>query len=101
MVTRSKKDEPRVPFGQVVEAGMIKPGDMLISPCGRHRARVRADGSLAAGEFTGSIHRVGAHVSRAPACNGWTFWHLETAKGPYCIDLFRRDIRKQMAIGAR
>jgi modification methylase len=98
MVTRSKKEEPRVPFGQIVEAGYVRPGDMLVSPDGRARARVRADGSLAVGDVTGSIHRIGAHVANAPACNGWTFWSLETRKGPHSIDLFRREIRRQMAM---
>ncbi|MFO0203849.1 MAG: site-specific DNA-methyltransferase, partial [Alphaproteobacteria bacterium] len=80
-VTRSKKEEPRVPFGQVIEAGHIHPGDWLVAPNGK-RARVRVDGSLALGDVTGSIHRVGAVASDAPACNGWTFWSLETKQGP-------------------
>ena len=96
-VTRSKKEEPRVPFGQVIEAGFVRPGDILVSPNGK-RARVRADGSLVLGEATGSIHRVGALAANAPACNGWTFWSLETRKGPHPIDLFRREIRRQMAM---
>jgi modification methylase len=100
MVTRSKKDEPRVPFGQIVEAGYVRPGDMLVSPDGRSKARVRADGSLAIGDVTGSIHRIGAHVANAPACNGWTFWHLEKrGQAPQSIDLFRREVRRQMAMG--
>ncbi len=97
MVTRSKKEEPRVPFGQILEAGYIRPGDMLVAPNGK-RARVRADGSLAYGDMTGSIHRMGAAAANAPACNGWTFWSLETARGPQCIDLFRHEIRRQMAM---
>lgn len=100
MVTRSKREEPRVPFGQIIEAGFVRPGDTLISPDGRHKARVRADGSLAVGDVTGSIHRIGAHVANAPACNGWTFWSLVTKRGPESIDLFRREIRRQMAMQA-
>ncbi|MGE0830161.1 MAG: site-specific DNA-methyltransferase [Hyphomonadaceae bacterium] len=97
-ITAGKKDEPRVPFGHVLEAGFINPGDVLVSPDGRHRARVRADGSLVSGEFSGSIHRVGAYVTGAPACNGWTFWHRETReRGREPIDLFRREVRRQMA----
>jgi modification methylase len=96
-VTRSKKEEPRVPFGQLLEAGLVRPGDTLISPNGK-RARVRADGSLALGETTGSIHRIGALAANAPACNGWTFWHLETKRGPQCIDLLRREVRRKMAM---
>ena len=96
-VTKSKKEEPRVPFGQVIEAGFIHPGAWLVAPNGK-RARVRADGSLAYGESTGSIHRIGALAADAPACNGWTFWSLETKQGPKPIDLFRREIRRQMAM---
>jgi modification methylase len=95
-ITGSKKAEPRVPFGQVMEAGFINPGDMLVSPDGRWHARVRADGSLAVGEVTGSIHRVGAAVTDAPACNGWTFWHVETDTGPKPIDHFRRELRQAL-----
>jgi modification methylase len=97
-ITRSKKEEPRVPFGQIMEAGFVRPGDTLVSPNGKKRARVRVDGSLALGEATGSIHRIGALASDAPACNGWTFWHLETKHGLECIDLFRREVRRQMAL---
>ncbi len=94
-ITGGKKDEPRVPFGDVIAAGFISPGDILVSPDGRHRARVRADGSLVIDDFTGSIHRAGAHVLRAPACNGWTFWHTERKREP--IDLYRREVRRQLA----
>ena len=92
-VTRSKKEEPRVPFGQVVEAGFIHPGDTLVSPDGKRRARVRPDGSLSFGDLTGSIHRMGAAAMGATACNGWTYWHIERDTGRVPIDLFRREIR--------
>jgi modification methylase len=95
-VTRSKKEEPRIPFGMVIERGHLRPGDHLVSPDGRRRARVRADGSLAYGEATGSIHRMGALALNAPACNGWTFWHLETDQGLKSIDLFRRELRREL-----
>ncbi|MGQ0533837.1 MAG: DNA methyltransferase, partial [Caulobacteraceae bacterium] len=98
-VTKSRKEEPRVPFGQVIEAGFIHPGAWLVAANGK-RARVRADGSLALGDATGSIHRIGALAADAPACNGWTFWSIETKQGPKSIDLFRREIRRQMAMGA-
>src|SRR5215510_9800637 len=44
-VTGSKRAEPRIPFGQIVEAGLLRPGDTLFCPKGRTAARVRADGS--------------------------------------------------------
>jgi modification methylase len=92
-ITGSKKSEPRIPFGMVLEAGLLRPGDELWCPKGKRRAQVRADGSLVAGELSGSIHKLGALVDAAPACNGWTFWHVKTDRGLTPIDLFRVKIR--------
>jgi modification methylase len=95
-VTGSKKAEPRIPFGQIVEAGLLRPGDMLYDPKGLRSARVRPDGSLAVGELTGSIHKVGAMVQSAPACNGWTYWHFKSDKGLAPIDVLRAKVRKEL-----
>ena len=90
---------PRVPFGALVENGWLKPGDRLWSPKKRHFARIRVDGSLSTGDASGSIHRLGAHVMKAPACNGWTFWHFESTKGDLApIDLLRRKYRQEMGL---
>lgn len=93
-VTESKRALPRVPFGTIVERGLLSPGDKLHSPDGRHVARVRADGSIVTGDARGSIHQVGAHCLKAPACNGWTFWHVRTDNGLIPIDLLRQKIRE-------
>ena len=95
-VTGSKKSEPRVPFGSLVEAGLLRAGDVLYCSQGRNAARVRADGSLVVGELAGSIHKVGAMVQSAPACNGWTYWHFKTDKGLAPIDVLRAKVRAQM-----
>jgi modification methylase len=92
-VMGSKRSEPRIPFGQIVEAGLLRPGDELFCPKGERVARVRADGSLALGELTGSIHKMGAMVQSAPACNGWTYWHFKTDRGLTPIDVLRAKIR--------
>jgi modification methylase len=97
-VQSSKKSEPRVPFGALVEHGLVRPGDRLFCPQNRHVARVRADGSLMTGESSGSIHRMGAHVQNAPSCNGWTFWHYKSDQGLAPIDLLRRKFRSQMGL---
>ncbi|MBD3764544.1 MAG: site-specific DNA-methyltransferase [Rhodobacterales bacterium] len=94
-VTGSKRAEPRVPFGQVVERGMLRPGEVLVSPRGA-TARVRADGTLAAADCTGSIHQVGAHIEGAPSCNGWTYWHFRRDGQTIPIDVFRQQIRAEM-----
>jgi len=97
-ITGSKKSEPRVPFGSLVEAGLLRAGDVLYCPQGRNSAKVRADGSLVVGELAGSIHKVGAMVQSAPACNGWTYWHFKTDKGLAPIDVLRAKVRAQMPI---
>jgi len=95
-VTGSKRAEPRVPFGSLVEAGLLRAGDVLYCPRGQNAARVRADGSLVVGDLSGSIHKVGAMVQSAPACNGWTYWHFKTDKGLAPIDVLRAKVRAQM-----
>lgn len=95
-VTGSRRSEPRVPFGQILEAGLLRPGDVLYCPRGERAARVRADGSLALGDLTGSIHKVGAMVQSAPACNGWTYWHFRTDKGLAPIDVLRAQVRSRL-----
>ena len=98
--TPSKREEPRVPFGWLVERGFLSPGDVLFSPDRRHAARVRADGTIAVedarGQHHGSIHRVGAAVQGAPACNGWTFWHMDVEGKPVVIDVLRTRLRAEL-----
>ena len=88
--TTSKRAEPRVPFGQLVERGMLRPGENLYSMNGRHKAKVRADGTLIGSDVKGSIHQVGAAYEGAPSCNGWTFWHYETGGEVKPIDAARQ-----------
>jgi modification methylase len=92
-VMGSKKAEPRVPFGQLVEAGLLREGDTLWCPKGEREARVRADGSLEHDGRTGSIHKLGALLEQAPACNGWTYWRYRTDRGLAPIDDLRAQVR--------
>jgi modification methylase len=95
-VSRSKRAEPRVPFGQLVERGMLRPGEMLVNSRGQ-MAKVRADGTLIADQVKGSIHKVGAELEGAPSCNGWTYWHFRRDGQTVPIDVLRQQIRAEMA----
>ena len=99
LVTPSKRAEPRVPFGTVVERGLLNPGVVLCDPSGRHTAKVRADGTLISADHRGSIHQVGAAVQGAPACNGWTFWHVKMGDNLVAIDVFRQKVRAELGAG--
>lgn len=95
-VTRSKRAEPRVPFGQLVERGLLSPGENLWSLNGRHRAKVRADGTLVGADVKGSIHQVGAALEGAPSCNGWTYWTFKRDGKKVPIDILRQQVRAEM-----
>ncbi len=95
-IAPTKRSEPRIPFNALLEAGMIKPGVELVDAKRRFRAKVKADGSLVLGPATGSIHKIGALAQGLPACNGWTFWHIEQGKELLVIDTLRQDIRASM-----
>ncbi len=92
-----KRAETRVPFGTLVEHGLVAAGAELHDARGRFSALVRADGSLRSGPHEGSIHRVGALVQGAEACNGWTFWHLERGGARVPIDTLRSEIRATLS----
>jgi modification methylase len=93
---RSKRAEPRVPFGTIIELGILKPGSVLSDERGKIRAEVKADGTLQHGERQGSIHRLGAEVQGKTACNGWTYWHFE--KQP--IDILREQAKLTLGLRA-
>ena len=94
------RDAPRVAFSVLIERGLVSAGAKLVDAKKKHRAVVRADGAVSIGETVGSIHRMGAVAQGLDACNGWTFWHLETPKGLMLIDELRAQIRSEMAEAA-
>jgi modification methylase len=96
VATPSKREQPRIPFGWLVERGLLEVGTVLYAPDRRHTAKVRADGTLVTTDFRGSIHQVGAHVQKAPACNGWQFWCLDVEGKLVPIDLLRQRLRAEL-----
>ena len=93
----AKREEPRVAFASLVEAGLIAPGAVLTDAKRRHVATVRPDGQVQGPGIIGSIHKIGALVQGLPACNGWTFWHFDGPGGLQPIDALRAQMRKQMS----
>ena len=95
---RSKRAEPRVPFGAIIELGILEAGSALYDPRREIRAVVRADGSLAHKGNQASIHRLGALVQGKAACNGWTFWHFESGGTLKPIDDLREEAKRQLGL---
>jgi modification methylase len=94
--TPGKREEKRVPFGSLVERGLLHPGDVLFDARKRWSAKVRADGTVISSDARGSIHKVAAQVQGAPACNGWEFWFVMRQGEPVPIDRFRQQVRAEM-----
>jgi modification methylase len=93
----ARREQPRIPFGWLIERGLLEPGTVLTSFNRRWTAKVRADGTLATADFRGSIHQAGAHVQGLPACNGWQFWCFDTGEGKLQpIDLLRERLRAEL-----
>lgn len=84
---------PKVPFGNLVAAGLIFAGEFLYDKNKQQKAYVLADSSLQAGSYIGSIHKVSAALLNRPANNGWTYWFVERNGTLVCID----DLRRQYA----
>ncbi len=99
LTTPSPRTAPRVPFGAVVERGLLRAGDVLFDQRRRFSAKIHADGSIAVKGVRGSIHKIGARVQDAPACNGWTFWHYDSKGEATPIDELRERIRGEMGSG--
>ena len=93
----SKKRQPRIPFGSVVERGLLTPGDVLYDAGRKHCAVVRSDGTLKSETMEGSIHQVGAAAQNLSACNGWVYWYFENEKKELVsIDELRTQLRQEI-----
>ena len=93
----TKKRQPRVPFGSIVECGLLKAGDKLYDAKGDVSALIRSDGTLVSTFVNGSIHQMGAAAQNAAACNGWTYWHYMDEKHQLVmIDELRKIVRDEL-----
>ncbi|MEQ1719238.1 MAG: site-specific DNA-methyltransferase [Hyphomicrobium sp.] len=97
----SKRTEPRIPFGTIIELGILEPGQKLFDLRRRVRAEVKADGSLTHAGNQASIHRLGALVQGKAACNGWTYWHYEVEGKLKPIDALREQAKRQLGLTKR
>lgn len=89
--TPDKRESPRVPFGSLVEQGLIGAGVALCDKKRRVHASVAPDGTLVSDSKRASIHKMGAMLTNAPSCNGWTFWHFERNGELLPLDVLRQE----------
>lgn len=94
----NKREQMRIPFGWLLEQGLLEPGTELSDPKGKNRVKINADGNIKThkGNHRGSIHKVGAAVQNAPSCNGWTYWHYKDGDKLQPIDTLRQRLRSSI-----
>jgi modification methylase len=87
---KNNRSKPRIPFGSLVELGIIKPGTTIFDNKRKIRAKIMADGSIKHARTEGSIHKVAAVILGAESCNGWTYWHFKLGSSFVPIDNLRQ-----------
>ena len=95
IMKKSRKDLPKVPFGELVEQGIIPPGAVLTDKKEKYKATVTVDGSLKINNISGSIHKVGAKIQGLSNCNGWDFWHIKNKSTSILLDEVRDKYRNK------
>ena len=90
---QNNKSKPRIPFGSLVEMGVIKPGTEIYDQKKKVNAKIMVDGSINHQEFEGSIHKIAAKIVGTESCNGWTYWHYQSGNSLKPIDELRQRLR--------
>jgi DNA modification methylase len=89
---KNNRSKPRIPFGSLVELGIIKPGTTIFDNQKKISAKIMADGSIKHAQTEGSIHKVAAAILGAESCNGWTYWHYNFNGSVFPIDRLRQRL---------
>ena len=89
---KNNRSKPRIPFGSLVELGIIKPGTNIFDHKKKITAKIMADGSIKHNEAEGSIHKVAATILGAESCNGWTYWYCDVNGVSVPIDNLRQRL---------
>ena len=90
---KNNRSKPRVPFGSLVEMGVIRPGTEIYDKKKKINAKIMADGSIKYQETEGSIHKIAAKILGAESCNGWTYWYYKSGNSLKSIDELRQRLR--------
>jgi len=89
---KNNKSQPRIPFGSLIELGILEPGMTLFDSKKKYNAKIMADGSIKCKNSEGSIHKVAAGIMRTESYNGWTYWHYNLDGAIVPIDHLRQRL---------
>jgi len=91
----AKREEVKVAFKELLDAGMLYVGQTLIGPKG-DRVIITKDGQLShALHGRGSIHIMAAKLQHSVSFNGWDYWSAQRRDGNLVsIDSLRKLLRE-------
>ncbi len=88
------RKQVRVPFGALLESGLLQPGQILYFATGGAKAKILSNGHLRCGKITGSIHGVAKILMNGAPANGWDLWFFKDQEGEKrAINQLREKIR--------
>jgi modification methylase len=90
-----RRKQVRIPFGALLETGLLHPGQTLYFAKNGTKAKILANGHLRCGQLTGSIHGIAKTLMQNAPANGWDLWFYKDKHGKkIVIDELREKIRK-------
>jgi modification methylase len=98
-VSPNPRRKKRIPFGTLVENGMLEPGQLLYFGAeGTLTAKILADGKLSFNGQRGSIHQLAKKIDNGPS-NGWKVWYYwdEEEGQRHPIDHLRELVRQELS----
>lgn len=96
-LTPDPRQRKRIPFGALLENGLLEPGQLLYFGAeGNLTASVLADGKLLFNGQRGSIHQIAKSIRNGPS-NGWNLWFYfdENTQQREPIDNLREKVRQE------
>ena len=91
-IVQNGKSKPRIPFGSLIEMGIIKPGTLLFDCNKKFNAKIMIDGSIKHKDIEGSIHKIAAKIMGTESYNGWTYWYCKIGGSTVPIDSLRQRL---------
>ncbi|MCB9113106.1 MAG: site-specific DNA-methyltransferase [Anaerolineales bacterium] len=91
-----RRNQPRVPFGALLENGLLKAGESLYFQKNGKQAKILSNGHIQCGKVTGSIHTVARSLLDGAPVNGWEVWYYKKGGEKLSINTLREQLRSIM-----
>ncbi len=93
-----KRKQARVPFGALLENGLLQPGQTLYFAKNGTEAKILSNGHIRCGDVTGSIHGVAKSLMGNAPTNGWDLWFYQDESGnKIVINELREKLRSNVS----